>query len=109
MKHSPLCFLVVMLLMVACKPTVPSQYIQPDEMEEILYDYHVSQAMAKFEGGDKYEFRRNLYFQAVLKNAEAASYTWSVEGSGEVSEGQGTDTAAITYTGGGGHGGPGGW
>ena len=67
MKHSPLCFLVVMLLMVACKPTVPSQYIQPDEMEEILYDYHMTQAMAKFEGGDKYEFRRNLYFQAVLK------------------------------------------
>ncbi len=41
------------------------------------------------------------HFQAVLKNAEAASYTWSVEGSGEVAEGQGTDTAAILYTGGG--------
>ena len=41
------------------------------------------------------------HFKAVLKNAEAASYAWSVEGCGEVSDGQDTDTAAITYNGGG--------
>ena len=40
------------------------------------------------------------HFQAVLKNAEAATYTWSVEGNGEITDGQGTDTVAVTYTGG---------
>lgn len=29
----------------ACKPKVPSQYIQPDEMEDLLYDYYVAQGM----------------------------------------------------------------
>ena len=41
------------------------------------------------------------HFLAVLKNAEAAEYSWSVEGCGEVAEGQGTNTAAIVYNGGG--------
>ena len=37
MKHS-LPLLIVLMLLVACKPTVPSQYIQPDDMEDMLYD-----------------------------------------------------------------------
>ena len=31
------------LLLVACKPPVPSEIIQPDEMEDLLYDYYVAQ------------------------------------------------------------------
>lgn len=66
MKHSFL-YLFVLLLAVACTPSVPSQYIQPDEMEDILYDYHVAQAMSKVTGGGNYEYNKHLYIGAVLK------------------------------------------
>lgn len=35
------------LLLSACKPGVPSGLIQPEELEDLLYDYHVAQAMAE--------------------------------------------------------------
>ena len=55
-----------LIFVAACTPSVPEQYIQPDDMEDILYDYHISQAMAvKEESGSDYY--RNLYFRAVLK------------------------------------------
>lgn len=51
----------------ACTPSVPSRYIQPDEMEDILYDYHLAQAMAQkdknYQEGQK---NRTKYFYAVL-------------------------------------------
>lgn len=56
-------------LMFSCKPTVPSQYIQPDDMEDILYDYHIAQAMAD-DGTMKYDEKQYdlaLYFAAVLE------------------------------------------
>ena len=35
------------LLFPACKPGVPSDLIQPAELEDLLYDYHIAQAMAE--------------------------------------------------------------
>ena len=29
-----------LIFVAACTPSVPEQYIQPDDMEDILYDYH---------------------------------------------------------------------
>jgi len=49
----------------ACKPTVPKEYIQPDDMEDILYDFYVSKAMAS--RGDNYGYDRMLYYTATLK------------------------------------------
>lgn len=61
--------MTALLLLSACKPSVPSQVIQPDKMEDILYDYYVSQGMATLPseqpGADDY--RRELYFNVVLK------------------------------------------
>ena len=37
---------VALMLLSACKPQVPSQYIQPSDMEDLLYDYYVSQGLA---------------------------------------------------------------
>lgn len=55
-------------LLVACKPSVPSQYIAPDELEEVLYDYYVSQAMADVKNDDgRMGYHRRMYFLAVLK------------------------------------------
>lgn len=56
-------------VLVGCKPGTPKQYIQPDEMEEILYDYHIAQAMAQLEDGsmEQRNFDRSFNVAAVLK------------------------------------------
>ncbi len=63
--------LVVMMLLVACKPKVPSQYIQPSDMEDLLYDYYVAQGLSldknPAEGG---EYARQYNIQLVLKKYE---------------------------------------
>ena len=45
-------FILLMVTTIGCKPGVPSKYIQPNEMEEILYDYHLAGAMARNNMGD---------------------------------------------------------
>lgn len=66
MKNSFYVLFALMLLM-ACKPTVPSQFIQPGDLEDILYDYHVSQAIVKTEHpGEINDFEREKAFRAVL-------------------------------------------
>lgn len=59
---------IVSLVALSCSPGVPGEYIQPDELEDILYDYYVSQAMAS-QGQNREQaiFNRNVYFNAVLK------------------------------------------
>ena len=32
--------LLLFALVFSCKPQVPDEYIQPDEFEDILYDFH---------------------------------------------------------------------
>ncbi len=69
MKNSVAIVLFV-VAMIGCKPTVPSEYIQPGDLEDILYDYHVAQAMAsetRSGGSSEAGFNRNAYFLAVLK------------------------------------------
>ena len=58
----------VMMLMVACKPGTPSQYIQPDEIEDILVDYHVAKSLAQRTGTSQTEadYNQALYLEAVL-------------------------------------------
>ena len=63
---------LLMVFVVGCKPTVPSEYIQPDDLEDILYDYHVSQAMSKEVGSGNFDYKRNLYFMAVLKKYDVS-------------------------------------
>ncbi len=68
MKHSQLWIVMVALVttLIGCKPSVPSDVMQPEEMEELLYDYHVAAAMARETGGDV-DFKGNAYFLSVLK------------------------------------------
>lgn len=57
---------VMLILLSACKPTVPSQYLQPDEMEDLMYDFYVSQGMTNNRvGSTDYEHRYNM--ESVLK------------------------------------------
>ena len=54
-----------LMLIAGCKPTVPSRYIQPGELEDILYDYHLADAMASVSGNDSVNMVK--YHTAVLQ------------------------------------------
>lgn len=58
----------LMVLAISCTPQVPDKYLQPDEFEDILYDYHLADAMAN-NSGDVNEISYNVTFyrQAVLR------------------------------------------
>lgn len=58
---------LLLALVFSCKPTVPSDYIQPGDMEEILYDYHVAQAMGRDGQQNGLDYDENGYFLAVLR------------------------------------------
>ena len=60
-----LCVVLLALLVVSCKPTIPSEYIQPSEMEDMLYDYHISMAMVNREGYT--DVKQKAYKLAVMK------------------------------------------
>lgn len=58
---------LMVCLATACRPTVPDRFLQPDEMEAILYDYYLTQSIA-YEGDYREtSYRRNLYHHAVLE------------------------------------------
>lgn len=59
--------LLTILLLTGCKPTVPSQYIQPDELEDILYEYHLAEAIAASSLSDNREETSLAYKAAVLE------------------------------------------
>ena len=59
----------IALLIASCKPGTPSEFIQPDDMEDILVDYHMARAMANREGGsfEESNYRQALYIESVLQ------------------------------------------
>lgn len=66
MKRSLIVVLII-LAVFSCKPGIPSVYIQPDELEDILCDYHKALAMAR-DGNSQHEgYDENAYFLAVLQ------------------------------------------
>ena len=68
MKRSSLIVIWMLAALAACTPSVPSEFIQPDDMEDILYDYYVAQAMLREDGSLRSsELNRTKYYLAVLK------------------------------------------
>ena len=63
------CFLMwgmaLCLCLCACKPGVPGEVIAPSDMEDLLYDYHLAQAMAEA-SHDSVDIRRRSYVLAVF-------------------------------------------
>lgn len=55
----------VVFLAGACRPGVPSGMIQPSELEDLLYDYHLAQAMAE-QHRDSMDYLRYEYVRAVF-------------------------------------------
>lgn len=62
------CLFLFLMACFGCKPSVPSDYIQPGDMEDLLYDYHLADAMAMNQNsGQDMSYYRMLYREAVLK------------------------------------------
>mgnify|MGYP002520867324 CR=1 FL=1 len=71
MNKAFVCLVLAIGLMTSfqsCKPSVPSQYLSKGEMEDILYDIHVAEAMSSTEsqpGGERADMI--TYKEAILK------------------------------------------
>lgn len=66
---SCLCSIMILMGMESCKPGVPARYIQPDDMEDILCDFHIAQGMGQNLSNSENErnYQIQLYEDAVLK------------------------------------------
>ena len=54
------------LILIGCKPSVPDGVLSPKEMEDVLYDYHLADAMAQDEDADQ-GYKERMYRAGVLK------------------------------------------
>ena len=59
--------LAALAMMASCKPQVPSEYIQPDDMEDLIYDNHLAQGIAEQQVEGTNDYNRRLTFEMVLK------------------------------------------
>ena len=64
--RNKLFILLGVLALAACKPQIPSEYIQPDELEDILYDYHIADAMGSVFTQYDDTLKMNVYRRSVL-------------------------------------------
>lgn len=62
----PALCLSVLLLVVSCRVERPKDVISPEQMEDILYDYHLAQIMASELNGDEI-YKRSLYMEHVYQ------------------------------------------
>lgn len=60
---------LLLLVMASCQPGTPSQYIQPDEMEDILVDYHVAKSMSDIaiNRNEEDNYIYEVYLESVLQ------------------------------------------
>lgn len=67
MKHylPPIIVGLGLLLFVACKPRVPSGILSEQQMEEVLYDYHLASSIIEYNGTDSLAACK--YIDAVFK------------------------------------------
>ena len=56
-----------LLIIFSCKPSVPRHIIQPQQMEDILYDCHLADAMAALRYDSTANYNARLYRLAVYK------------------------------------------
>lgn len=83
--------LALPLLLGGCMVEVPSHIIQPDNMEDLLYDYHLMQAMAG-ELNSSQNHKRKLYEQYVFDKHHVTeadfdtSLTWYMRHTSELEE-----------------------
>lgn len=60
--------MAVVFLTTACKPGIPKEYIQPHEMEQIIYEYHMAETLYKMPGNGYGASDMLAFKTAILKN-----------------------------------------
>ena len=65
-KSSVIAMVAVVALACGCKPTPPKGVMSADEMEDVLYDYHLAMALSS----DSDAVTQEMYMQAVLDEHE---------------------------------------
>lgn len=71
-----LCQLAMIILFVACKTDVPSKYLSESELEDILYDYHLAEALAQNQPKDStaiISYKANILKKYGITEAELDS------------------------------------
>ena len=58
---------LLLLSLYGCKPQVPDEYIQPNQFEDILYDYHLAIAMGNQQSSGKQHTKECLYTRCTQK------------------------------------------
>ena len=56
---------ILLLVLMGCRNNVPEDVISPSKMENVLYDYHLAQAMSQI--SDSTDYDAQLYSNAVFK------------------------------------------
>ena len=57
---------LLLLILLACSPSLPSGIMDEDDMTDVLVDYHLAQGMAEAQG-ENADINRYKYIQAVFK------------------------------------------
>ena len=59
---------VMLMGLLACKPSMPDDVLSPGKMEDILYDYHLADGMAYAEANyDQLGYKKMVYREAALR------------------------------------------
>lgn len=71
MSKRPVCrmllTIVCLMLLQACQPRVPKQYLQPDELEDLLYDYYLSKGISEINHPSNFDYDHRYKTEAVLR------------------------------------------
>lgn len=59
--------LVFLVALSSCKPSIPRKYLQPGQLEAILYDYHIAEGIQQLNGGGADSLAMLSYRANILK------------------------------------------
>lgn len=65
---------MLLLLLLSCKPKAPKGVLSQSKMEDILYDYHMAQALSAQVSADSSDFYGRLYQQSVFQKYGISSH-----------------------------------
>ena len=60
--------LFMAFVLTGCKPGIPGRYLQPDEMADILYDYHVAEGIVQTDYNSPDSIAMRAYRVSILQN-----------------------------------------
>ena len=63
---------ISLILFVTCKPGVPNRYIQPSELGDILYEYHLAEGITSLKNDTTalYYYKNNILKKHNVTSAE---------------------------------------